>query len=162
MLRCALVSFAFATIAGPALAQQTPLSLRDYLADGYATMRDFGRCASVQEHMADILETNGKPANAAQMRDFARGALVAAETGTWAEEATLADLSPQQQRESDARIARNAKTLESIMALETTRQKAFAERGEMDVEQMAFCAELSTVTKQIVESLRRSGALSGN
>jgi hypothetical protein len=142
--------------------QKTPLTLEGYLADGYAMMRDFGRCSALQDHLAKFLEANGKPANAEQMRDFARGALVAANTGAWVDEAQLGDLTPDQQRQSDARIIANTKTLESIMALETNRQAAFAERGEMDVEQMQFCAQLSKVTTQIVESLRKSGALNDN
>ncbi len=154
------VVFAMAAlIAVPAAyGQQKPLTLEGYLSDSYAMMRDFGRCSALQDHMAAFLEANGRPANAEQMRDFARGALVAANTGTFIDEGKLKNPTPTQQRESDARIVANAKTLESIMALETTRQKAFAERGEMDVEQMQFCAALSKVTTQIVESLRKSGA----
>ena len=63
-------------------------------------------------------------------------------------------------RESQARIVANQRSLESIKELEHVRQRAFAERGEIDIEQMNFCASLNQIQKTIVESMRESGFLS--
>lgn len=160
MARLAAIALFTAAIVTPVAdgQQKQPLTLQGYMADSYAMMRDFGRCAVVHESMAKFLEANGKPANAEQMRDFARGMLVAAQTGTYIDEAKLENPTSEQMRESEKRILANDKTLESLMTMETTRQKAFAERGEMDIEQMEFCVGLSKVTARIVETLRKNGA----
>ncbi|MBK8840887.1 MAG: hypothetical protein IPO30_20060 [Hyphomonadaceae bacterium] len=148
----------------PCTAQQTQAgpTLQGYLANPYAMMRDFGRCAALQEHLATVLVAAGKPANAEEMRGYARGSDLAASVGTIAHEPEKMTDSASEAalRESQARIVANQRSLESIKELEHVRQRAFAERGEIDIEQMNFCASLNQIQKTIVESMRESGFLS--
>ena len=148
----------------PATAQQAQkgLTLEGYFAEPYAMMRDFGRCAALQEHLATVIQAAGKPANAEEMRGFARGSDLVANVGTFAHELEkITDsASDAEVRESQSRIAANQRSLESIKELEHVRQRAFAERGEIDIEQMNFCGSLNQVQKTIVESMRESGFLS--
>lgn len=159
-----LAVVAMCASAALATAQQAQkgLTLEGYFAEPYAMMRDFGRCAALQEHLATVIQAAGKPANAEEMRGFARGSDLVANVGTFAHEldAVADSASEAALRESQARITANQRSLETIKELEHVRQRAFAERGEIDIEQMNFCASLNQVQKTIVESMRESGFLS--
>jgi len=160
-MRIAIAVLSACVTTQPALAQQTvkALTLEGYLKDDYAMMRDFGRCSALMEHTAKFLEKNGKPANAEEMRGYARGARVVADLATTLKEALTMkdDASEAELRDSQKRIATKSASLSSIIELETVRQRAFAERGELDTDMLTFCVQLNPVQKTIIEGLRRDG-----
>ncbi len=153
-----------ALAANPASAERDatrqPLTAAQYLEQSYATMRDFGRCAVLQDRLAMMFKSRGAEANAEDLQGVARGARAIASIGTildsmnedtndTEEEATRA--------KAQQRIATNSASLKSIMELETVRQRAFEERGELDSELMGFCARLNPVQAELVEHLRAAG-----
>jgi hypothetical protein len=151
------------SLAAPtAIAQRLPLNVEDYLADKYATMRDFGRCSVFYTHRAQALELAKKAyaAEAEDMWDRARDMKVAAETA-FANVKAPANASTEEVRKVEAKIAAYTRSLESIMALETARQKAFAERREFDIGQMNFCWG-KRAQMLAIESLRKQGIFSGS
>jgi hypothetical protein len=163
MARFACLAVLLMSLAAPtAIAQRLPLDVENYLAGDYAMMRDFGRCSAFYTHQAQMLEL-AKKAYAAEAEDMwgrARDMKVAADTA-FANVKAPADASTEEARRVEAKIAAYTGSLESIIALETARQKAFAERREFDIEQMNFC--WSKRTQWIaIEALRKQGGSSGS
>jgi len=105
----------------------------------YEMMVDFARCKAVYEAMAMIAENAGYPANAEQLRGAGRGAEAASRVTFMIMDLPYDNATSEQ---SDAWIekvrARSAR-IEDLYALETNRQAAFSERGELDEEGMAYC-----------------------
>jgi hypothetical protein len=163
MVRLLCLAAMLMSLAAPtAIAQRLPLNIEGYLADTYAMMRDYGRCSVHYTHRAQMLEP-AKKAHAAEaewMWGRARDMKVAADT-VFADVKVPAHASTEEVRKVEAQIAAYTKSLESIMALETARQKALAERREIDIELMNFCWRKRTQWL-ITETLRKQGIFSGN
>jgi hypothetical protein len=161
MARLSCLAAMLMSIAAPtAIAQRLPLDIEGYLAGDYAMMRDLGRCSAFYTHLAQGHELGGWSADAEKRWDHAR------ETRVWAETAFAnvkapATASTEEVRKVEAKIAAYTASLESIIALETARQKAFAERREFDIEQMNFCWRKRT-QKLAIETLRKQGIFSGS
>jgi hypothetical protein len=140
-------------------AARQPLTAAQYLEQSYATMRDFGRCAVLQERLAEVLKSAGAEANAEELRGVARGARTIASLGTVVG-STIGDAdapSAEETRAEAQRIATNEASLKSITELEVVRQRAFTERGELDKELMGFCARLNPIQAELIEHLRAGG-----
>src|SRR5689334_12928902 len=120
-----LAAVLMSVVAPAALAQRPPLRMDSYLAENYAIMLDYGRCSAFYAHQAQMHELAGPSVYAEELRSRAREAKAVADAGTGASE-------------------KGPAFLESIMALETARQRALAERREIDIEQMLFCARKRT------------------
>ena len=157
-----LVAMLMSLAAPTAIAQRLPLNVEDYLADNYATMRDYGRCSAYYTHRAQMLELSKRAyaAEAEDLWDRARDMKVAADTA-FANVKAPADASTEEVRKVEAKIAAYTGSLESIIALETARQKARAERREFDIEQMNFCWRKRT-QQLAIEALRKQGIFSGS
>ena len=163
MARLSCLAAMLMSLAAPtAIAQRLPLNIEGYLADNYAMMRDYGRCSVLYTHLAQGLEL-AKKAYAAEAEDMwgrARDMKVAADTA-FANVKAPADASTEEVRKVEAKIAAYTRSLESIMALEDARQKAFAERREIDIEQRKFCWRKRNQWL-IIETLRKQGIFSGS
>jgi hypothetical protein len=152
------------SLAAPtAIAQRLPLNVEDYLADNYAMMRDYGRCSVHYAHRAQMLELANR-AYAMEAEDMwgrARDMKAAADTA-FSNVKAPADASAAEARKVEATIAAYTRSLDSIIALETTRQKALAEhRKFFEIEQMNFCWRKMT-QRVVIEALRKQGIFSGN
>lgn len=158
MPRLSCLAAMLMSLAAPtAIAQRLPLNTEGYLADNYAMMRDFGRCSAFYTHLAEGLEL-AKKAFATEAEDMwgrARDMKVAADTA-FANVKAPANASAEEMRTVEAKIAAYTKSLESIMALETMRQKALAERREIDIEQINFCW-IKRTQAIVIEALRKNG-----
>ena len=163
MARLSCLAAVLMSLAAPtAIAQRLPLNIEGHLADSYAMMRDYGRCSVHYTHRAQGLELT-KKAYAAEAEDMwgrARDMKVAADTA-FANVKAPVDASTEEVRKVEAKIAAYTGSLESIIALETARQKALAERRKFDVEQMNFCWRKRTRLLAI-EALRKQSIFSGD
>jgi hypothetical protein len=163
MARLSCLAAMLMSLAAPtAIAQRLPLNVEDYLADNYAMMRDYGRCAVHYTHRAQMLELANKayPAEAEDMWGRAHDMKVAADTA-FANVTAPADASTEEARKVDAKIAAYTGSLESIISLETARQKALAERRMFDIEQMNFCWR-KRIQWIAIEALRKQGISGGH
>jgi hypothetical protein len=138
-----------------------PLKVAEYLEDSHATMRDFGRCAVLHEHLTQMLKSQGVDARAETLQAAARGAHSIAALGTIfgsndrGENQSAAERAQAEKR----RVATNKASLKSILESEAVRQRKFAERGEVDTELMGFCARLNPTQKLMVEEFQAMGVI---
>ncbi len=161
MARLSCLAVMLMSLAAPtAVAQRLPLNAEDYLADTYAMMRDFGRCSAFYTHLAQGHELGGWREDAETRRGHAREARVAAETAFAGMEAP-ANASAEELRKVEAQIAAYTRSLESIIALEAARQRAFAERNKFDAEPLNFCWRKRALWLA-ADALQRQGIVSGN
>jgi hypothetical protein len=162
-LSCLAAMMLMSLVAPTAIAQRLPLNIEDYLADNYTMMRDYGRCSVLYTRLAqglELAEKKAHPAEAEEMWGRARDMKVAADTA-FANVKAPADASTEEVRKVEAKIAAYTRLLESIIALETARQKALAERREIDIEHRNFCWRKRT-QQLAIETLRKQGIFSSN
>lgn len=105
----------------------------------FRAAQDFTRCWALYDSLADRLEASGMAANATEMRDTGRGAMLVAEFFSYE-----AGISPNLRDEF----------LQQTYESERSRQRAFSERQENDVELMDRCLELNPIQVEVIQLLR--------
>lgn len=105
----------------------------------FRATQEFARCWALYDSLADRLEASGMAANAAELRDTGRGAMLVAEFFSYE-----AGISPSLREEF----------LQQTYESERSRQRAFSERQENDVELMDRCLELNPIQVEVIQLLR--------
>ena len=124
--------------------------------DPFYAMQEFARCRSRFEFAATIAQTAGKPAGAEEYMGASRGS--GAVANFFAMYLALESADGDDVAYAEA-ISARLNQVENFYQLEMTRQLAFSERGEMDVEGFKYCFDLQPTQIRVIEQMRRDGLM---